>query len=654
MSRLQPFSVSLSASGFLRSLLRDRSGNALAIVAAAIVPLLAIIGGGIDMGRSYLTESRLQAACDAGVLAARKTLGSTVAAGGVIPAAAGTSAQTFFNINFPNGLYGTQNRTFVPTLEADYAISGVATAEVPTTIMRLFSFTKVPVRVECEAKLNFSNTDLMMVLDTTGSMLATTTLNSVTMTRMAALKSVVRDFYLQMDASRTVGTRIRYGFLPYSNNVNVGGLLQNAWVATTWDYHSRVRVADQTYSGIWAWSQNHRPSVPPQGSTAGWDEISRYVATWNPPTSETGIGYYSCPTPTPPDTGSNSTPVVIVARHEDPVGSGRYVTTYQWVRNTTEYWQTVSGTDCVTYRYTYTNYREDFEYIEEPYTTSYPAYDYKPMTTTFTDWRTQTQGCIEERQTSNAHDFSNFAAIDVNSTYLDLNLDLVPTAGVPATQWKPAHPSVVYLRGIDYYGGGTPSPANILNTTYDYMHPHTTSYMVGATACPAPAMNLTQLDNNVAAIDSYLATLTATGVTYHDIGMIWGGRMISKDGIFATENADVAGKPTNRHLIFLTDGATETLDIAYSAYGIEGLDNRRKPGGLTLNQTVERRFAFACEEVKKRNITVWVIGFGTAVTQLMKDCAGDEHHWFPANDANELAEAFATIGASMGDLRITK
>ena len=97
----------------------------------------------------------------------------------------------------------------------------------------------------------------------------------------------------------------------------------------------------------------------------------------------------------------------------------------------------------------------------EPYTRSYPAYDYKPISTTFTNWRTQTHGCIEERQTSNAHDFSNFSAIDVNTTYLDLNLDLVPTAGVPATQWKPAYPRVVYLRGIDWYGGGTPSPAPI-------------------------------------------------------------------------------------------------------------------------------------------------------------------------------------------------
>lgn len=655
MSWLKKPSVKSAAGSFLRSLAHDRSGNALAIVAAAIVPLLAIIGGGIDMGRSYLTESRLQAACDAGVLAARKTLGSSVAVGGVIPADAGTSAQSFFNINFPTGIYGTQNRTFVPTLETDYAVSGVATAEVPTTIMRLFSFTKVPVRVECEAKLNFSNTDLMMVLDTTASMQANTVLNTVTMTRLAALKKVVHDFYVQMDASRTPGTRIRYGFLPYANNVNVGAHLQNGWVATTWDYHSRVRLAtDQTFTGTDTWTENYRPTTPPIGTYVGGVEHNRYAATWNPG-NESSPGYYSCSIAQPGGTGSNSVPVVVVARVESPAGSGRFITTYKWVRNTVSYWQTVSGTDCVVYRYTYNNYNELYDYIEQPYTRSYPAYDYKPISTTFTNWRTQTQGCIEERQTSNVHNFTDFSQINVDTTYLDLNLDLVPTPGVPATQWKPAHPSVVYLRGIDYYGGGTPSPAPILNTTYDsYMHPHTTPYLVGLTACPAQAMKLTQLDNNVAAVDAYLGTLTANGVTYHDIGMIWGGRMISKDGIFAADNADVAGKPTNRHLIFLTDGATETLDIAYSAYGIEGLENRRKPAGVSLNTIVERRFEFACAEVRKRNITVWVVSFGTAMTTPLENCSVDEHHRFLANDADELAQAFATIGASMGDLRITK
>ena len=316
------------------------------IVAGAIIPLLAMIGGGIDMGRSYLTESRLQAACDAGVLAARKKLGSSVAAGGIIPADVGTTGQSFFNINFPDGLYGTQNRSFMPTLEADYAISGVATAEVPTTIMRIFAFDKIPVRVECEAKLNFSNTDLMMVLDTTGSMQAKTVLNGVTMTRMAALKTG-RARFLSADGC------LAHRRAPAS-------AMASCPIPTTSMSARCCRMAGSRQPGIisrasgWRpigptpaldiWTENHRyPRRRSSGPMPGDVNISRYAATWNPPTTETGLGYYSCSTARPGRQRLQfRTLEVVAARTEDPAGSGSFVTTYKWVRNTVEYWQTVS------------------------------------------------------------------------------------------------------------------------------------------------------------------------------------------------------------------------------------------------------------------------------------------------------------------------
>ena len=43
-------------------LLRDRAGNTIVMVAAAILPLMALVGSGIDMGRAYLVQSR---ACNA-------------------------------------------------------------------------------------------------------------------------------------------------------------------------------------------------------------------------------------------------------------------------------------------------------------------------------------------------------------------------------------------------------------------------------------------------------------------------------------------------------------------------------------------------------------------------------------------------------------
>lgn len=49
-------------SRFLASLLRDRAGNTLAIVAGAILPVTAMIGGDVDISRVYMAKTKLQAA----------------------------------------------------------------------------------------------------------------------------------------------------------------------------------------------------------------------------------------------------------------------------------------------------------------------------------------------------------------------------------------------------------------------------------------------------------------------------------------------------------------------------------------------------------------------------------------------------------------
>lgn len=44
---------SYERSKFLRSLLRDKTANTIVISAAALVPLMAMIGGGVDASRYY-------------------------------------------------------------------------------------------------------------------------------------------------------------------------------------------------------------------------------------------------------------------------------------------------------------------------------------------------------------------------------------------------------------------------------------------------------------------------------------------------------------------------------------------------------------------------------------------------------------------------
>ena len=650
--------------GLAGQLLRDRAGNTLAMIAAGLFPLLALVGGGIDMGRSYLSQSRLQQACDAGVLAARKKLGSQIVLTGTVPAEVQTIGDKFFNQNFRSGSYGTKNRTFAMTLEADYAISGVAHIDVPTSIMYLFGHTNVAIDVKCAAKLNFSNTDIMFVLDTTGSMAEKNP--SDTEPRLAAMKQVVKNFHAQIEGSKTPGTVVRYGFVPYSTNVNVGGLLKDDWVVSKWDYQSREQIKVGTTKGTTSYEMN-RKQVSGVISASQRQSGSDFAAVWNPPvtvtdpgsttvdanenvvvippSTTTTPGYYSCNGSGPADsyTDDRTSGTETTEPYAGPPAGTRTITPYTRVLKGRNYWVSLNGSKCEVSYVDYDDYTETYDIYTDP--TESPVFNwrYQQLGADVSLWRSQSNGCIEERDTYEINDYAN---VDLTRA-LDLDIDLVPTGDVK-TKWRPMYGNLVFARSLLWNGTGSFTQATV-TTDQDFINPASG----GFAACPALAKKLNAM--TAGDVTTYLGTLNPNGATYHDIGMIWGGRLLSPTGLFASENADAAGKPTSRHLIFLTDGLTAPLDVSYSTYGLEPLDKRRWSEGsaLSLTQVVEKRFGVACEEVKKRNITVWVIGFGTTLNPVMTDCAGAGHS-FEATNAAELNDVFSKIAAQMGDLRIAK
>ena len=92
-------------------LARSQKGNVVAIVAAAIIPLAALIGGGLDMGRAYMARARMQQACDAAALAGRRAMTTSS-----MTAANITEARKFFDFNFPQGTF--QAATFTPVIRS--------------------------------------------------------------------------------------------------------------------------------------------------------------------------------------------------------------------------------------------------------------------------------------------------------------------------------------------------------------------------------------------------------------------------------------------------------------------------------------------------------------------------------------------------------
>ncbi|MBD3728463.1 MAG: VWA domain-containing protein [Sphingomonadales bacterium] len=619
---------------FLRRLLRDRAGNTLAMIAAAILPIMAMVGGGVDMGRSYLTQSRLQQACDSGVLAARKRLGSEAAVTGEIPSDVAEMGRRFFNINFRNGSYGSTDRTFEMTLESNYAISGTASARVPTTIMKVFGFDHVDVNVDCEAQMNFQNTDVMMVLDVTGSMNSTNPGDS--MSRLDALKQTIVSFHAQLESAKAGGARIRYGFVPFSTNVNVGALLRDEWMVNQWTYQSR----ELSVGGPAVSYQTRYSYLDVISGTYSETTQSTYDASYN-----SAKGTYSCPTK--PTSTYSYTSQVMSTTTEAVVGpppGTRTISTIRYTENGDYYSAKLNDSTCTVTKQSYVNYVTEGKKITEPVYSSAALWQYKPISYDVSDWRTSSNGCIEERDTYDITDYDN---VDLTKA-IDLDIDRVPDPTDPATQWRPQYPGLVYAREIlwDYTGKYKKGTSTTLS---EYVSP----YWAGLASCPSPAKKLSTMTDEE--MSAYVGTLTARGSTYHDIGMIWGARLLSPTGIFADENADVDGLPTSRNLIYLTDGYTSTVDLSYSAYGLEPIDERRwkLSDATSLNQTVINRFSYVCQELKKKNVTVWIISFGTEPQDAMVQCAGPGHY-FQAKDAQELNTTFAAIAKSLSELRIDK
>jgi hypothetical protein len=568
------------------------------------------------------------------------------------------------------------------SLSEDYAVLGEATVELPTTLMRVFGYGEIPIRVECEAQLNFTNTDVMMVLDVTGSMARTNPGDSEP--RIDVLKSTVRSFHQQLDVAAGAGTRIRYGFVPYSTNVNVLHLLRDEWVVDKWVYQSRDNELDSDLGT----TTTETPAVRVSGSASDTPH-STYDAVF-----VERVGW-TCPNK--PADNLSQTETRTGTRSEPTAGPPAGIRTYDTIQRTRSgegYAVLASGSTCQVTRTTYTDYVDRFERITEPAEVLSSKWRYGQYIYDVGDFRESSNGCIEERETYVIDDYDN---VDLTRA-LDLDLDLVPGSNsayrdsglvnalklgssidsgdddedednsgkgkgngndkdkkdklkklrYDVSRWRPMYPDYLYIRQLKYNNTGAFSTESVV-TDETYLSPA----VVNTAACPPPARNLAPM--TLGQLDSYLGTLRPAGNTYHDIGMIWGGRLISPTGLFAADNVDIGETPTNRNLIFLTDGETAPLDISYSSYGVEPLDGRRwtPESPLTLAQTIEARFRFVCMEVRKRNVTVWVVGFGTELTDVMRECAG-EGHYFEAADATELNAAFAKIAKDMSQLRIQR
>jgi Flp pilus assembly protein TadG len=730
--------------GILARLLRDQTGNTIAIMAAAVIPTIGLIGGAVDISRIYLARTKLQAACDAGSLMGRKVMGV-----GDWNTLSNQRAEEMFNHNFASGAYGTQGLTKSYT-ESAGNVTGIASVGVPVTLMNpvlaksdektiLKTLTdsfvatagrqpsaaelavlrsqaetlastanrSVTVSVTCESQMAIPNSDVMFVLDVTGSMNSGGKLDGLKTATKCFYEALQKENITSVSAAacgqaddpnggNSADVSIRFGFVPYAVNVNVGKLLPLDYIANNWTYQSRepVWTLGSGWTPVYGTESTRSPTGTPTTTSSNswpddWDNSATLVIGSTTYDSVFSSSESECDDADVPPNQTRNFDEGIVETSRSPATPVYPTTTSQTIN-----YRQKTGVVETRYRYRWSSRRSGgrcrLEYDDRTLSSStsyftstvpitwerqkiFDSYNYKPVTfnvsglkdTTRNAWRNSVslpvgdnganitadwEGCIEERQTLRFPNtnpaLSSWTPIPAGAN--DMNIDMAPSTTDAATQWGPMLTNVVYRR----YWNGSATTSTVNSDSWE------TSANLPSVVCPEPAKLYQQWTPT--AFDGYVNSLTGNGNTYHDIGLLWGARLMSPTGIFGSHNR-LGGRDIQRHMIFMTDGDTVADPTNYAAHGIHWWDRRQNDGSAGpdidwLEANIDARSQAICSWVKAQNISLWVVGYGTgisATTEANLTACASPGKYFKAADAAALNAQFRNIAADISNLRLT-
>ena len=225
----------------------NEKGFAFFYMAVFMVALLLFIGLAVDTGRAYIVKAQLSKAVDGAALGAARMLNSGN------PKA---EAARIFETNFPIGYMGTTSVTDadtdpnffkLETVEADgvNVVTVTATAEMPTSFMRLGSRDYVTVSSSGEAQRRM--VDLSLVLDTSSSI----------GWRWAAVRDAAKLFVNSFSAQHDRLSLIFFG--------NTGRVVQQMPAGRGFDKAGMVAAIPQNLPG--------GSTAMVEGLYHGWDEL---------------------------------------------------------------------------------------------------------------------------------------------------------------------------------------------------------------------------------------------------------------------------------------------------------------------------------------------------------------------------------------------
>jgi len=218
-------------SALLGKFVRHSSGALAPLFALSAFALVGAVGLAVDAARSYGGKSHLQAAVDSAVLATARRLAENPS----------TDVNEVFTSFLTSARPDWHDMTIgrVSVVADGSKVTAEVEASVPTLFMGVVGQDQVDIATRAIAGFGVGEMELVMALDTTGSMEGA---------KIDALKSAARDLVDTLKRASKRPDLIKFGLVPFAEYVNVGDVNRNAsWIDVPADYTENKEYCGDTY-----------------------------------------------------------------------------------------------------------------------------------------------------------------------------------------------------------------------------------------------------------------------------------------------------------------------------------------------------------------------------------------------------------------------
>ena len=258
-------------------LLSDRSGNFAVVFALSAVPLLLMAGGGVDIGRAYYVRSDLTNALDAATLAVASSTDTSTSA-------LNSRLSTIFTANYHLSAMATA--TAPSMVITNNVVDSTVSATLPMTLLS-FIMPSITITVTSEVNKQTSGIELVLALDTTGSMADNN--------KMVELKAAAHSLIQTIFGNASSATAAFVGIVPFTDTVNIGSA-NTTYVSDPsvydWGKDSKgkalgwggcVEAPNGSHDQDDAFSATNGPWLPyywPSSSSNYWKKVKNGVTTY--------------------------------------------------------------------------------------------------------------------------------------------------------------------------------------------------------------------------------------------------------------------------------------------------------------------------------------------------------------------------------------